>query len=129
MMIMVTIFFTVQSDSLSSHQQDQRRIIFRNQLPNHPTCLWNGGDDGNDDDEDEISDEIYHAQNNAEDIAQVRGEGFLVNDDNNSVPENIPGANAVPVAVKESGLSLDQEWGWDNTCIDRRTAIITRMLE
>jgi len=46
----------------------------------------------------------------------MRREGFLVDNDNDPAPENIPGANAVPVAVKESGLPLDQEWGWDNTC-------------
>jgi len=46
----------------------------------------------------------------------MRREGFLVDNDNDPAPENIPGANAVPVVVKESGLPLDQEWGWDNTC-------------
>ena len=46
----------------------------------------------------------------------MRGEGFLVDNDNDTAPENIPGANVVPVTVKEKGLLLNQEWGWDNTC-------------
>ena len=69
--------------------------------PDLPVRRSDGTDNGN-----EINDDIYHAQNNAdEDIANVRAEGFLVDDDNNPAPENIP--DAVPVAVKDNRLSLD----------------------
>ena len=76
--------------------------------------IWCGGNDGNKN-ENEINNNIYHSQSNAEDIAQVRREGFLV-DDNDPAPENVPCVDVVKVKVKENGLPLDQEWGWDNTC-------------
>ena len=46
----------------------------------------------------------------------MRGDGFLVDDNNNPAPENIPAFDGVEEAPKENGLPLDQEWGWDNTC-------------
>ena len=77
--------------------------------PDLPVWRGNGTDNSN-----EINNKIYHARNNAEDIANVRAEGFLVADDNDPAPENIPGATTA--LVKENGLPLNQEWGWDNTC-------------
>ena len=44
----------------------------------------------------------------------MRAEGFLVDDNSNPAPENIPAADFV--AVKDNRLPLDQEWGRDNTC-------------
>ena len=49
-------------------------------------------------------------------MAQVRDTGFLVDDDNNPAPKNIPAPVVVEAAPKENGLPLDQEWGCDNTC-------------
>ena len=46
----------------------------------------------------------------------MREEGFLVDNNNDPVPGNISHSNAVPMEMKENRLSLDQEWGWDNTC-------------
>ena len=73
--------------------------------------VWHG--DGTDN-SNEINDDIYHARNNAEDIANVRAKGFLVDNNNDPAPKNIPCATTA--TVKENGLPLDQEWGWDNTC-------------
>ena len=72
--------------------------------PDLPVWRGDGTDNSN-----AINDEIYHGRNNAEDIANVRAEGFLVDNDNNPAPENIP--DAIPVIFKENGLPLDQEWG------------------
>ena len=38
----------------------------------------------------DISDDIFTAQNVAEDIAHIQGEGFEVDNDNGPVQENIP---------------------------------------
>ena len=77
--------------------------------------IWNRDDDDNND-EDETNDDIIHnSQNNAEDIAQVRDAGFLVDNDNDPAPENIPALDTGEEAQKENVLPLDQEWGWDNT--------------
>ena len=78
--------------------------------------IWNGDDDDNNDEDETNDDIIYNSRNNAEDIAQVRDAGFLVDDDNDPAPENIPAPDVVEEAPKENGLPLDQEWGWDNTC-------------
>ncbi len=48
-------------------------------------------------------------KNNAEDIAQIRAEGFKVNDDNNPAPENIPQGNVPP--KMDAGLVEGQMWG------------------
>ena len=61
----------------------------------------------------EFEDRLFHAGNNAEDIANVRLMGLAVNDDNNPAPENIPGADGAT-------LPNDQTWGWDG--IDTRKA-------
>ena len=78
--------------------------------------IWNGDDDDNNEEDETNDDIIYNSRNNAEDIAQVRDAGFLVDDDNDPAPENIPALDGVEEAPKENGLPLDQEWGWDNTC-------------
>ena len=99
------------------------------QLPDKP--VWDGAVyEVDESDEDEANDDIiYNFQNNAEDIAQVRDKGFLVDDDNDPAPKNIPATNAVEVAPKKNGLPLDQEWGGTTLVINRRKAIITRMLK
>ena len=74
-----------------------------------PVWRGDGTNKGN-----EINNKIYLAWNNTEDIANVRVEGFLVDKDNDPAPKNI--SNTVPVTVKDNGLPLNQEWGWDNTC-------------
>ena len=112
MMIIVMIFSTVWRDLLSWHWKDQSKIIFAATAPIPPDLpIWCG--DGTDN-ENEINDGIYHAQNNTEDIANVRAEGFLVDTNNNPAPGNIP--SAIPVKMKDNGLSLDQEWGRNNIC-------------
>ena len=63
----------------------------------------------------DISNDIFTAQNVAEDIACIRGEGFEVDDDNNPAPEKIPANRDVqPINLD---LYEGQSWGWDG--IDR----------
>jgi hypothetical protein len=63
-----------------------------------------------------IDGDVFFAQNNAEDIAQIRAEGFEVNDDNDPAPENIPQGNE-PVKI-DGNLYEGQTWGWNG--VDRR---------
>ena len=56
---------------------------------------------------------VFHAGNNADDIANVRAMGLGMDDDNEPAPENIPQADDMP-------LPNDQTWGWDG--IDTRKA-------
>jgi hypothetical protein len=52
--------------------------------------------------------EVLHAGNRAEDIAQVRALGFVVDDDNEPAPENIP----VPQANNNNPPNDGRTWGW-----------------
>jgi hypothetical protein len=63
-----------------------------------------------------IGEEIFRAGNRAEDIANVRGQGFEVDDDNDPAPENVPALWDEAPAVND--LYEGQSWGWDG--IDRR---------
>ena len=58
----------------------------------------------------EIDPSVLHAGNRAEDIALVRAQGLMVDDDNDPAPENIPDLNA-PEADTPNG-----QWGWDGQC-------------
>ena len=63
----------------------------------------------------EIGDDIFTAQNVAEDIACILGEGFEVDDNNNPVPEKIPAnGDMQPINL---ALYEGQSWGWDG--VDR----------
>ena len=61
-----------------------------------------------------IDGSVFRSGNGADDIANVRNQGFEVDDDNEPVPENIPvdGNNSPQVVLKDG-----QSWGWDG--IDR----------
>ena len=61
---------------------------------------------------------IFQSTNRAEDIANVRNQGFEVNDDNEPVPENIP----TDGTSCDNDLKDGQTWGWDG--IDRHHVII-----
>jgi hypothetical protein len=51
----------------------------------------------------------HHAGNRAEDIAEIRGLGFLVDDDNEPAPENIP----LPQQNNNNAATDDgRTWGW-----------------
>ncbi len=63
----------------------------------------------------EIGEDIFRAGNRAEDIANVRGQGFEVDDNNDPAPENIPTLWDEAPAVND--LYKGQSWGWDG--IDR----------
>jgi hypothetical protein len=57
----------------------------------------------------QIPTEILHAGNRAEDIAQVRALGFVVDDDNEPAPENIP----TPQENNNDAAADDgRPWGW-----------------
>ena len=87
-------------------------IIFVAVAPTPPDLpVWRGDDTNH---KNEINNEIYHAQNNAEDIVNMRTEGFLVDDNNKPSLKNI--LYIVPVVMKDNGLPFDQERGWDNSC-------------
>jgi hypothetical protein len=62
-------------------------------------------------DGEEIADFVFNAQNWAEDIALVRGMGFMVNNDNKPAPENVPADSTPP--VNGEALLEGQKWGWD----------------
>ena len=57
----------------------------------------------------EIEAAVFHAKNCAEDIALVRNQGLMVDDNNDPAPENIP----VPGLIETNNES---SWGWDGTC-------------
>ncbi len=59
----------------------------------------------------EIADFVFNAQNQAEDIALVQDMGFMVNDDNEHAPKNIPADGTPP--VNGEALLEGQKWGWD----------------
>jgi hypothetical protein len=58
--------------------------------------------------QEDINDEVFHAGNQAEDIAVVCNMGFEVDDDNESAPQHILAANAL-MAV-DRGLYEGQRW-------------------
>jgi hypothetical protein len=60
----------------------------------------------------DIADFVFHAQNQAEDIALVWNMGFEVDKDNKPALENVPAGNAPPVNGGE--LLEGQQWGWDS---------------
>lgn len=59
---------------------------------------------------------VFHAQNRSEDIALVRSQGLMVDDDNDPAPENVPSNNER--TQKKDGKSQTevekngQQWGW-----------------
>ncbi len=56
-----------------------------------------------------IPPQVGHAGNRAEDIAEIRGLGFLVDDDNEPAPENIP----LPQRNNNNAATDDgRTWGW-----------------
>ncbi len=57
----------------------------------------------------EIADFVFNAQNQAEDIALVQDMGFMVDDDNEPAPKNVP-ADGAP--VNGEALLEGQNWGW-----------------
>jgi hypothetical protein len=63
-----------------------------------------------------IGEDIFQAENRAEDIAKVCGQGFEVDDDNDQAPENVPALWDEAPAVND--LYEGQSWSWDG--IDRR---------
>jgi hypothetical protein len=68
----------------------------------------------------EIVDFVFHAHNQAEDIALIQNLGFKVDNDNEPAPENIP-TNDGPRPAPGWVLFGGQEWGWDG--IDQRAGI------
>ena len=69
-------------------------------------------DDGNtlqEEQQQEIPQEVQHARNVWEDIALVRAMGFMVDDDNNPAPENIP----VIAENVQLDVNNNQTWGWN----------------
>ena len=66
----------------------------------------------------EIDPSIFNATDTLEDIARVRAEGFEVDDNNETLPENRPALDAPPIEVSADGLLRGQEWGWDG--LDQR---------
>jgi hypothetical protein len=67
----------------------------------------------------EIVDFVFNAQHQAEDIALVWDMGFMVDDDNEPAPENIPADGTPP--VNGEALLEGQKWGWDG--IDRQAIL------
>ena len=65
----------------------------------------------------DIESNIFHAGNCAEDIAMVRNQGLMVDDDNEPAPENIP----VPGTVE---VDNGGTWGWDGTCKRKITGAV-----
>ena len=68
--------------------------------------------------EQELGDDTLHLGNRAEDIAVVRGQGLMVDDDNDPAPENVPEEPAV------QGIGEEQSWGWDGTCKRKCTGAV-----
>ncbi len=67
----------------------------------------------------EIADFVFNAPNWAEDIALVWDMGFMVDDDNEPAPENVPADGTPP--VNGEALLEGQKWGWDG--INRRAIL------
>ena len=65
----------------------------------------------------EIEGNVFHAGNTAEDIAMVRNQGLMADDDNKPAPENVPTPGTVAV---------DNEctWGCDGTCNRKITGAV-----
>ncbi len=59
----------------------------------------------------EIADFVLNAQNWVEDIALVWDMGFMVNNNNEPAPENVPADGTPP--VNGEALLEGQKWGWD----------------
>jgi hypothetical protein len=64
-----------------------------------------------DKDGEEIADFVFNAQNWPEDTAFVWDMGFMVDDNNEPAPENVPADGAPP--VNGEALFEGQKWGWD----------------
>jgi len=61
----------------------------------------------------EIGENIFRSGNRAEDIANVRGQGFEVDDDNDPAPENVPDAtDAAPAAHDNLYEGQSMGLGW-----------------
>lgn len=55
----------------------------------------------------EIPNEVLRARNHAEDIARVQAMGFMVDNDNEPAPENVP-----ELQEEEEATNEQQTWGW-----------------
>jgi len=64
------------------------------------------GNEGRDEEATDIGEEIFRMGNRAEDIAMVRAAGFVVDDDNDPLPENIP-----PLTIEDQAQQ-QHDWGW-----------------
>jgi hypothetical protein len=64
-----------------------------------------------DEDGEEIANFVFNAQNRAEDVALVWDMGFMVDNDNEPAPKNVPADGAPP--VNGEALFGGQKWGWD----------------
>ncbi len=64
-----------------------------------------------DEDGEEIADFVFNAQNRADDIALVWDMGFMVDDDKELAPKNVPADGAPP--VNGEALFEGQKWGWE----------------
>jgi hypothetical protein len=72
-----------------------------------------------DEDGKEIVDFVFNAQNWAEDIALIWDMGFMVDDNNEPAPKNVPAGGTPP--VNGEALLEGQKWGWDS--IDRQAIL------
>lgn len=123
-----SVFFTSASIPGVILSCARRNCVVREE--GHPDALWDvptratrGGRRANAvpvaevvEEQVEIGEDIFRAGNQAEDIANVWGQGFEVDDDNDPAPENIPTLWDEAPAVND--LFEGQSWGWDG--IDRR---------
>ena len=73
-----------------------------------------------------IPPDLFHSTNVAEDIAAVRNLGFIVDDDNDPAPENVPGpttnATLPRTSVTNAPKLCDTTQGWNDVYVDRRKA-------
>jgi hypothetical protein len=73
----------------------------------------------------QIPTEVLHAGNRAEDIAQVRALGFVVDDDNEPAPENIP----TPQENNNNAATDDgRPWGWAGIDYRKRKMVSVQRL-
>jgi len=73
------------------------------------------GKEGRDEEAHDIGEDIFRMGNRAEDIAMVRAAGFVVDDDNDPLPENVPPPRDQPQRGRH------QSWGWSG--LDERKNI------
>ena len=76
-----------------------------------PLDITDGDNTPGEEQRQEIPQEVQHARNVREDIALVQAMGFMVDDDNNPAPENIPenGGKA------HKNTNNNQTWGWNGS--------------